>query len=561
MPTLKTPLVGSYNQRQFGTTSTNDQRFKACIFTKVGNSATGSNTWYTEKRGGLTGSYTVSAGEFGKGVYVSPSLGYGIGSGGNTFSVFTTSGAAPYSVFRSPPSGSAVNCGSISFIPIDFTETVLSGITYVLFTLSDGTGWYLPSDATATTAYTGDGNNSITITDLKVAGVSSVAGLYVGQKMAAASNIVAGSRIASINAGAFSLTLDTATTGGAFNDLAITKEPIAKIIDADFPSAIGGFAEMDGYIFVMDNTGKLYNSDLNSVSSWSASNYISANSSTDVNVGCVKYKTYIVGLSRNSIEFFYNAGNASGSILSRADQLTIRIGVANSASAVNGSAGGSPIARVVFDDLYFVTPVGYLYKLNGFSPVKLSPQTLNLGSLLAGRLYGTNHGGQTIIHIDGGAGTSAASMWYSTETQTFSQPTLPSTAYMDSNSTGSFVLDSPDTSGKVMYQSTAGSFQDNGAAFTMSIQIQTDMGTNKRKFASELRIEADVQTSGNIAVSWSDDDGTSFSTPINIPLTSIRMRLTGVLGSWEGTRLWKFEDSGNNACRIRQIEIDYEVAK
>src|SRR5260221_12546353 len=48
-----------------------------------------------------------------------------------------------------------------------------------------------------------------------------------------------------------------------------------KIADADFPgntgeTVVGPFASMDGYLFQMDAKGRIWNSDLNSVTAWGA---------------------------------------------------------------------------------------------------------------------------------------------------------------------------------------------------------------------------------------------------------------------------------------------------
>lgn len=545
MPTLKTPLIGSYNQRQFTSSYSPDQRFKACIFTRALNPALNSATWYVEKRGGLAPvSAAISAGEYGQACFTSPSLSSAIGQPGNFFAFYTTSLASPFVLFRKPSSGASVNCGSVTSQPVDIIEAVFNGITYILITLVDGTGWYLPSDATTQTAYTGT-----THTSTLVDGIANTAGMYSGQ-LFTGSGTQAGTRIASVNSpNAITLTLATTTSVTA----SFTKTPIAKIIDADFPVVVGSFAEMDGFIFVMDAAGNIWNSDINTVSSWTAGNFVPADASTDIGVGVLKYQNYIAGCGRNSIQFFYNAGNAAGSPLSVAPQLTINIGVSNSSAIVNNSSGGAAIARVIQNTFYFVADA--LYRLNGFTPVKITPQPLNVNSTYITRLFGFNYGGQTIIHLERGA---TDSLWYSTETQTFSEPNLSASAYFDATNYNNLVLGSADSTGKQFVLSISGSYTDNGTPFTMSLQIQTDMGTNDRKWPTELRVNGDTQTSGNLAVSYSDDDGVTFSTPRNIPLTNQRKRLNR-LGSFCGRRLWKFEDSGNNPNRISGVEIDYEL--
>ena len=217
MTTVRIPLVGSFNQRGLAGNTTlansEDQRFLNCTFDLVHNSITGKNTIYVEKRPGWGTDSLVAAGSASTGLLRPQAY-------NATITAFGDSNSTIYY-------GSA-SVGTITGRALHFTETIVAGVNYVMMKSSDGTAWYYANGAKDVLAYTADGNNSTTITDIKIAGVNSTAGLYVGQKLTAASNITAGTRIVSINAGAFTAVLDTITTGGAFNDLAITKEPIAK---------------------------------------------------------------------------------------------------------------------------------------------------------------------------------------------------------------------------------------------------------------------------------------------------------------------------------------------
>ena len=94
-----------------------------------------------------------------------------------------------------------------------------------------------------------------------------------------------------------------------------------------------GIANLDGYMFVCDTDGKiLHNNTQNDTSanmSWSNASIISANVFSDGLQGVCRHLNYIVGIGDWSTEFFYNAGNTSGSILSRAEGTVIRYGTPN----------------------------------------------------------------------------------------------------------------------------------------------------------------------------------------------------------------------------------------
>ena len=546
MPTLKFPLVGSYNNRSFAAVSGKDQFFKGCIITRAVNKALNAATWYAEKRTGANALFTPDSGASAITAYYSPTTGYG-------YAIYVDSSGA--TLFRGTDNCGDVGSGSpTSPIGLITCEIVVSGITYVMLTYrsvsESATGWYLASDAVSNTAYTADGNNSTTITDIKISGVNSVAGLYVGQKLTAASNGITGKRIVSINAGAFSAVLDGATTGGAFNDLAITKEPIAKITDAEFPSnagetIVGGFVELDGYLNIMTQSGRVYQSDINTPVSWGASNYLTCSKNGGTGLGVLKYRDYVPAFTTGGFEFLYNAGNTSGSTMSSLSNST------KSSSIVPNHAMSAISA---FGNVFWVGNDGNLYQLDGYSAKPIS----NIGNTPVSAVPALSYfvlSKQQFINI---RLSSTANMWYSISGDYLVDPNLSAGAFLI-DGLGSAFIYLVDTGGKY-YSFTTNQFQDNGSAFTMSIQIGTDMGTNKRKFVSEFRHEGDVQASGTLSVSYSDDDGATYSTAQTIDLTTTRQRLTGTLGSFVGKRLWKLEHSANTPYRAERVEIDYEVA-
>ncbi len=77
---------------------------------------------------------------------------------------------------------------------------------------------------------------------------------------------------------------------------------------------------LDGYLFLIGNsTSDLFNSNLDDPFTWSAGDFISAEISSDYSLAPVKLKNYLGVLGVNSIEYFYDNANTSGSPLSRND--------------------------------------------------------------------------------------------------------------------------------------------------------------------------------------------------------------------------------------------------
>jgi len=94
-----------------------------------------------------------------------------------------------------------------------------------------------------------------------------------------------------------------------------------KVVDPDLPTPHEPCpVYLDGYILLIkQDTSDMYNSDNDDPTSWTAGEFISAEISSDYSTKIVKAKNYVVTLGKDSIEYFWDAGNASGSPFSRND--------------------------------------------------------------------------------------------------------------------------------------------------------------------------------------------------------------------------------------------------
>lgn len=173
------------------------------------------------------------------------------------------------------------------------------------------------------------------------------------------------------------------TTGGVATEIAAG--------DADYPkaTAIGAFVTVDGYVFVMTTDGKIYNSDLGSSTSWTSTNFLTAQMSSDAGIGLGKYKNQIVAFSTESIEFFYNAANPTGSPLSRTEQATI-LGL------------GAIDAKTIIDmedTIYWVSANSScgVYRFNNFKPEKISNSYIDQIIALQSSNHASFYAGKIIV--------------------------------------------------------------------------------------------------------------------------------------------------------------------
>jgi hypothetical protein len=100
-----------------------------------------------------------------------------------------------------------------------------------------------------------------------------------------------------------------------------------------FPAALAhGGAILDGYFFVMDTNGVIWNSDLNDASTFSAGNNIDAEREEDGGIYLGKHHDHLVALGERTVEFFYDNANPTNSPLNRREDLAYTIGCADGGS-------------------------------------------------------------------------------------------------------------------------------------------------------------------------------------------------------------------------------------
>jgi hypothetical protein len=173
---------------------------------------------------------------------------------------------------------------------------------------------------------------------------------------------------------------------------------MVEITDADFPpkqatplQIVGPMVQMNDFTYVMTRSGKVYNSDRDSITSWNTAGFVDAQSYPDRGLGLARYKHHLIAFGEESIEFWQDEGNAApASPLGAATQAFIKFGSYNQKSFIN-----------IDDELWFIgksnTANFGLYKLSGYTPVLVSQPSqsahLSVGEvdLQPYSAYGTSH--------------------------------------------------------------------------------------------------------------------------------------------------------------------------
>jgi hypothetical protein len=353
-----------------------------------------------------------------------------------------------------------------------------------------------------------------------------------------------------------------------------------KIASAAFPPNLGspeplvvgsGPVHMDGYSFWGTVNGKIWNSDQNSVSAYTANSYLTDQSYPDGLVGIGRYKNLIVAFGSQSISFYQNTGNPTGSPLTIVSNTTTRIGSIP-------VTGGSPYTRIlsVGGTIYWIGQEAEsgrkgVYRLNGYTPEKVSnpfidkyinDSTLNAFHICgAFSMYGMIH-----VAFDfaiAGSGTTVIPCFCVDTSQWWIFSPGITNSYPDSiegtGKTSQFSCNGGADKGKV-FTSAQSSFTDDATAFTQTVQTQpVDFGTTNRKFFERIRPVCDVQTSASaLLIEYSDDDYATWKTWGTIDLSVQAEIDRGLVGGGSGRRrAFRLKHSANTPNRMEAVDVTY----
>jgi len=127
---------------------------------------------------------------------------------------------------------------------------------------------------------------------------------------------------------------------------------------------------LNGYIFVVVD-GDIYNSDLDLPDSWNTSDFISTEIFPDVVIALAKFKNYLVAFGQNTIEFFYDAANVSGSPLARQEGIVHNVGCV-----------GQALVAEAEDQIYWLSQSASfnysIWKLDNFKIEKVSTPEMDV---------------------------------------------------------------------------------------------------------------------------------------------------------------------------------------
>lgn len=310
----------------------------------------------------------------------------------------------------------------------------------------------------------------------------------------------------------------------------------------------------DGYLLlVKSGTGDCYNSDLNDPMTWTAGNFITAEINPDTITDIARINNYFVLFGDESIEYFYDAGNPTGTPFARNDVFVKLVGLVDDSIVSYGNQlfmvgrrnASVPEAFVLED-----------FKITPISTPAIRRWLLTVGTSVQGFMLSMN--GHDLYVLRG----NSRCYYYDTTTELWgrlsyqgSTTDFPFTyATIITSSYGQESIFSIEADNSIQ-RFNADVYQDDGVNFSAIFRTKRmSFGTNNNKFMSDIVIWADRAPSvGSIDVQYSDNDYETFSTARTIDLDHERADAP----QWGRfrTRSFKFTYTSDNPLRIRTIEV------
>jgi len=374
-----------------------------------------------------------------------------------------------------------------------------------------------------------------------------------------------------------------------------TGDVVTEITDTDFPPkqtpavalAYGG-ANLDTYLFVLGEDGVIYNSSVNDPSAWAALDFLDAEREPDGGQYLGKHHDNIVVYGDRTIEFFYDAGNTTGSPLSRRQDLAYQIGCATGESVweegdrsffIGSDFSGAlkvftlenfsikKVSTSSIDSLLTqaITKDGYFANGSGFSASGHTYYILNL--------YLTPSDSEpttTLVYDD------ATGLWGNWETVINGLSKFPLMAWSTRNGTqsryGEGVLFNGDLitiNDNFVPQDTllASSYvatgyvatgymlesSESGTAISLKVRTgQSDGGMDDKKTLPNIRHVGDLTTtSQNLTVKWAKENNASFNAGTTVDTS--KFQRVNRIGSFRRIN-FEIDYSGTEVVRLEALE-------
>lgn len=328
---------------------------------------------------------------------------------------------------------------------------------------------------------------------------------------------------------------------------------------------VGRLEHMDGWSLMGNaSPARIYNSNLNDPTT-GYTNYAPCDTEPDKLQTVVKYGRYILGMGKNTIEWFYNAGNPSGSPLSRIQDAGIQAKYAKIGLYGNTGEEASCVC-IGGGSVWFISQGAdcgiSLHRINGTELTKISHPIVERLFTQAGnerRVKYIEWAGVPLVMVDFGVSVGAwvyfpqVNLWSFWTSVSVNLNVLVNDSAVEQGSS----LRAYSKTGSVLIaqaSATTAVYQDNGTDISRIIRTATnDFGSSNHKQERFFRIIGDKASSTQyIGVRTTDDDYVNYSPKRNVNMALDKPELQR--GGRFVRRAYELSDTTNAAGRIVAIE-------
>ena len=328
-------------------------------------------------------------------------------------------------------------------------------------------------------------------------------------------------------------------------------------VSPDLPSHLPYPVFLDGFLFLAQkNSGDIWNSNLNDPLLYTAGDFITAEMEGDYVLRIAKLNNYLIAMGSTSIEYFWDAGNATGSPLQRNDtpiKLNRFIGgfsqFGNDLFYIGLNDGGQPDVYRLRD--FKIESIG-----TPFISRYLNEATNGIanwrGAIIAFK-------GHTFYVLNAGT---VRTYVFDVETRLWARWAFQANSIFDIRVSAGTISDIAATpyfalgTDNTLYKLSDNIYQDGGVNLTCIITTENnDFGVLNRKTMSRATFLGDrPPDNSTILLQWSDDDYQNFNTGVNVELNQ-DIACVRRLGSFR-QRIFKMSYTQNQNLRLQGIEVD-----
>ena len=542
---IRLPLYGTTATRSGN--STKDQRFLNCLVESDKSEVLKQTITQLYKRPGLTQVYTTAAGE-GRGL---------IYFDGSTYAVVANK------VYKCPSATPIITLTN-STGPVGLRLGDCVELGQYLFICDGVKAWIVETDGTVT-AIGDDMVNNIIVDEGGTGYVDPVVISFTGGGggvgLAATATLLGGVIVA----------IDVTTPGTGYTEAPVVVITGTNTTPASATAYLTGFPNphvaspsfMDGYMFLVKGTD-IYNSNLDNPKKWSADEFITAEMYPDPIIGLARQNNQLLAMGEYSTEYFFDAGNATGSPLSKNDAITIQIGLAalNTVSDHEKTVLWVAQSKLGGRSVWMID--GFQAKQIGANAIErildLETNTAAITSIVARMkghyLYIINlpTANRTVVYDMEEKTWTEWSSWNGTSHNMFSF-----SAECDDNSGKSLLLHN---STGVIYKLDPTVYKDGASAIRYQINTpRFDVGTYNRKHLKQLALVGDVTSAATqpVNVRWSDDDQQTYSSVRVLDMNRSKPVLTQC-GSFR-RRSFELAFDGDADIRLEALELTYSTGE